>query len=52
MPVAHLNSTELFYAEVGVGLPCLVMHGGLGFDHTCLHTLARSTGWGDAPRLL
>jgi proline iminopeptidase len=37
MPVAHLNGTELFYVEVGEGLPCLVMHGGLGFDHTCLH---------------
>ena len=37
MPVAHLNGTDLFYVEVGEGLPCLVMHGGLGFDHTCLH---------------
>ena len=37
MPVAHLNGTELFYKEVGQGLPCLVMHGGLGFDHTMLH---------------
>ena len=39
MPVAHLNGTELFYVEVGEGTPCLVMHGGLGFDHTCLHPL-------------
>jgi proline iminopeptidase len=37
MPVAHLNDTELFYIEVGKGLPCLVMHGGLGSDHTSLH---------------
>ena len=37
MPVAHLNGTDLFYIEVGEGLPCLVMHGGLGFDHTGLH---------------
>jgi len=37
MPVAHLNGTELFYVEVGEGLPCLVMHGGLGFDHTYMH---------------
>lgn len=37
MPVAHLNGTELFYVEVGQGPPCLVMHGGLGFDHTMLH---------------
>jgi proline iminopeptidase len=37
MPVAHLNDTELFYVEVGEGLPCLVMHGGLGGDHSSLH---------------
>jgi proline iminopeptidase len=37
MPVAHINDTELFYVEVGEGLPCLVMHGGLGVDHTGLH---------------
>jgi proline iminopeptidase len=37
MPVAHLNGTELFYVEVGEGVPCLVMHGGLGFDHSALH---------------
>jgi proline iminopeptidase len=37
MPVAHLNDTELFYLEVGEGLPCLVMHGGLGGDHSSLH---------------
>jgi proline iminopeptidase len=37
MPLAHLNGTELFYVEVGEGLPCLMMHGGLGFDHTGLH---------------
>jgi pimeloyl-ACP methyl ester carboxylesterase len=37
MPVAHLNETDLFYVEVGKGLPCLVMHGGLGGDHSALH---------------
>jgi proline iminopeptidase len=37
MPVAHLNDTELFYVEVGEGVPCLVMHGGLGGDHSSLH---------------
>jgi proline iminopeptidase len=37
MPVARLSDTELFYVEFGEGLPCLVMHGGLGFDHTSLH---------------
>jgi proline iminopeptidase len=28
------DGTELFHVEVGSGLPCLVMHGGLGVDHT------------------
>ena len=34
MPFAHVNGTELFHFEVGEGLPCLVMHGGLGVDHS------------------
>ena len=34
VPVIRLNATEVFYSEVGEGIPCLVMHGGLGFDHT------------------
>jgi proline iminopeptidase len=34
MPFAHVNDTELFHLEVGKGLPCLVMHGGLGVDHS------------------
>ena len=38
MAVAHLNGTDLFYVEVGQGgVPCLVMHGGLGGDHSALH---------------
>jgi len=37
MPIAHLNGTKLFYQEVGTGIPCLVMHGGLGGDNGCLH---------------
>lgn len=37
MAIARLNQTELFYVKVGQGLPCLVMHGGLGLDHTYLH---------------
>ena len=37
IPLARLNDTELFYVSVGEGLPCLVMHGGLGGDHTSLH---------------
>jgi proline iminopeptidase len=34
MPVARINGTDLFYTQVGRGAPCLVMHGGLGVDHT------------------
>jgi proline iminopeptidase len=34
MPFAHVNGTELFHLEAGKGLPCLVMHGGLGVDHS------------------
>lgn len=37
MATALVNGSELFYLTVGDGLPCLVMHGGLGFDHTYLH---------------
>ena len=37
MPVLSINGTELFHFPVGSGIPCLVMHGGLGFDHTLLH---------------
>src|SRR5437867_10761640 len=34
MPSAHANGADLFYLQVGTGTPCLVMHGGLGVDHT------------------
>lgn len=37
MPPASINRNNLFYVTAGEGLPCLVMHGGLGFDHTYLH---------------
>lgn len=37
MPKAPVKDTELFYTTVGEGVPCLVMHGGLGLDHTYLH---------------
>jgi proline iminopeptidase len=32
--LATLNGTEIFYEELGRGRGILVMHGGLGFDHT------------------
>lgn len=31
---AQINDTELFFERVGQGRPMLVMHGGLGLDHT------------------
>jgi len=34
MPIARVNGTDLFYTEIGRGVPILVMHGGLGVDHT------------------
>ena len=34
---APVNDTDLYYVRVGEGLPCLVMHGGFGVDHTLLH---------------
>ena len=37
MPTISLNGTHLYYVTTGEGIPCLVMHGGLGLDHTYLH---------------
>jgi len=37
MPVAAVHDAELFYVTVGKGRPCLVLHGGLGLDHTYRH---------------
>ena len=34
MPRAVVNGTELFHEVDGVGASCLVLHGGLGVDHT------------------
>ena len=31
---ANLGDTELYFERIGKGLPILVMHGGLGLDHT------------------
>lgn len=34
MTKARVHGVELFYTQAGAGPPCLVLHGGLGFDHT------------------
>jgi proline iminopeptidase len=34
MATAMANGTELFFTTYGTGRPVLVMHGGLGFDHS------------------
>lgn len=31
---AQVNGTELYYETLGAGVPLLLMHGGLGFDHS------------------
>ncbi len=36
MPVVDIDGVNLFYREAGRGRPCLVMHGGLGYDHSYL----------------
>jgi proline iminopeptidase len=35
----ELNGTTLWYEQVGHGPPCLVIHGGLGVDHTLYRSL-------------
>jgi len=34
MTIVKINDTEIFYTKCGSGTPFLVMHGGLGLDHT------------------
>ena len=41
MATATLNGTELFYLVEGSGPPLVVLHGGLGFDHTYMRTSLR-----------
>jgi proline iminopeptidase len=35
MAIAEVNGTTIFHTEIGDGPALLMMHGGLGFDHTC-----------------
>lgn len=49
MATAELNGTEIYYRVAGGGPPCLVMHGGLGIDHSYLAGL---DVLGDALRLV
>ena len=39
MPTVEIHQTQLYYTSRGTGVPCLVMHGGLGLDHTYLRGL-------------
>lgn len=39
MATLEVNDTTLYYTLTGVGQTCLVMHGGLGVDHTMYRTL-------------
>ncbi len=34
--IANINGADLFYTTIGQGVPVMVMHGGLGLDHTYL----------------
>jgi proline iminopeptidase len=36
MPTAELNGTTLYFESLGGGQPCLLLHGGLGVDHSYL----------------
>ena len=42
MSTAHVNGVDLYYETAGSGEPFLMMHGGLGLDHSSL------TPWHDA----
>jgi proline iminopeptidase len=34
VPTVELHGVDIWYERVGTGPPCLVLHGGLGIDHT------------------
>ena len=33
--ITRINNTELYYYTQGTGMPLMLMHGGMGLDHTC-----------------
>jgi proline iminopeptidase len=39
MPTLDIDGTSLYYLTVGAGKPALVLHGGLGLDHSHLRSL-------------
>ena len=44
MPTANINDTDLYYDKCGSGSPLLVMHGGLGVDHTYFRPILDTLG--------
>lgn len=44
MSIASVNGTQLYYCEIGSGPLCLVLHGGLGLDHTAYRDFDRLAG--------
>lgn len=45
MTIAIIDGDDIYYNRVGSGKPALVMHGGLGLDHTCMHPWLDPLGW-------
>lgn len=41
MPLLRAPEADLFYVEAGKGTPLVVLHGGLGVDHTYMRDLSR-----------
>lgn len=41
MPLLRAPGADLFYVEAGKGVPLVVLHGGLGVDHTYMRDLSR-----------
>ena len=41
MSTATINDTELYYVDTGSGTPVIILHGGLGFDHSYMRASLR-----------